>query len=172
MDFSYEEFNNLTFETTDVFSVAEKIIELYNSRIEKQNTSYDINLPKITKLELQKFLYYIQGLSLVIYNKPAFRERLYAWNYGPIVYEIYSKFKEFQSNELDLNLEIRKEISPGMEKIIKIVIDSYGQFKGSQLINLTHEEEPWLNTKRNYEISHELLKNYFEKVYNKKFKTI
>ncbi|HEY8364522.1 MAG TPA: type II toxin-antitoxin system antitoxin SocA domain-containing protein, partial [Haloplasmataceae bacterium] len=58
-----------------------------------------------------------------------------------------------------------QKLSSGLEEIINIVISSYGKFTGSQLISLTHEEEPWLQTKRNTVIEMDLIKDYFERVY-------
>ena len=60
------------------------------------------------------------------------------------------------------NIKIRS----GLNKIIDIVISSYGQIEAGNLIDLTHSEEPWKNTKRNQIIDFELIKNYFKEVYS------
>lgn len=124
---------------------------------------YHTVIPKITNLELQKLLYYIQGICLLVYNKAAFKERILAWDYGPIVYEVYSKYKKYKFNEIDIISE--RKLSNGLEKIIEIVIDSYGKYTGGQLINFTHEEEPWQSTNKNCIIEPEIIKNYFDKIY-------
>lgn len=47
----------------------------------------------ITNLKLQKVLYFAQVYYLAKLGKPFFRENLEAWNYGPVVPEVYRKFK-------------------------------------------------------------------------------
>lgn len=162
--FNKKEICNMDFETLHVETIAEKTIELYNNKVKSLVNEFHTDVPKITNLELQKLLYYIQGLSLFVFDKAAFNEELYAWEYGPIVYEIYSKYKKYKSHEIDVTCN--KIISNGLEKIIEIVVDSYGKYTGRQLINLTHDEEPWLNTPKNNKINIALIEDYFKKVYS------
>jgi putative zinc finger/helix-turn-helix YgiT family protein len=159
-----EDFYRLSFETIHVEKLAAKVIELYNKMIHVLSKEYQVSMPKITNLELQKLLYYVQGICLFIYKEPAFKQNIYAWDYGPIVYEIYSKYKKYMANEIDETTDIT--VSEGLEKIIEIVIDGYGKYTGGQLIRMTHEEEPWLNTSKNKIIQEELIKEYFSKVYS------
>lgn len=163
-EFDKEKLSRMDFCTEHVEIIAKKTIELYNKKVNKESEEYHTRIPKITNLELQKLLYYIQGLSLFVYKKVAFKERILAWDYGPIVYEIYSKYKEYKNNEIDVIQE--QKLSDGLEKIIEIVIDSYGKYTGGQLINLTHEEEPWQSTNKNNIIDPEFIHNYFDKIYN------
>lgn len=162
-DIDKEVLLKLEFQTEYVERIAEKTIELYNKRTIKQSEEYNTDIPKITNLELQKLLYYIQAICLTVYKKVAFRERIYAWDYGPIIYEIYSKYKQYKDNEI--NVISKNKLSPGLEKIINIVLDGYGKFNGGQLINLTHEEEPWLKTYKDDIINPQIIQEYFEKVY-------
>ena len=46
----------------------------------------------ISNLMLQKTLYFVQGISLVELNEPAFEDDLIAWMAGPIVEEPYYKY--------------------------------------------------------------------------------
>jgi len=63
----------------------------------------------ITNLKLQKLLYYAQGFHLALFGKPLFRESLEAWQYGPVVPEIYRIYKQYGSSPLpqpdDFNIE-------------------------------------------------------------------
>ncbi len=163
-EFDLEEVSKLEFETEHVERVAEKVIEIYNKKVLNQREEYHTYMPKITNLELQKLLYYIQGISLFIYKKLAYKQHLYAWEYGPIVYEIYSKYKKYKASEIDEISELK--LSKGLEKIVEIAVESYGKYTGGQLIRMTHEEEPWKKTSNNGKIDQQLIKKYFEKVYN------
>ena len=47
----------------------------------------------ISNLKMQKLLYYAQGHFLATYKKPLFDDKIEAWKYGPVVKEVYDKFK-------------------------------------------------------------------------------
>ena len=114
--------------------------------------------------KLQKLLYYVQAISLQVFKKIAFKEKIIAWSYGPVVNEIYQKYKENHSNEIKTDEKVKK-LSSGLEKVINEVIDSYGSMEANKLIDFTHEEEPWKNTEINKEIKTDIIKEYFNKVY-------
>lgn len=161
--FALNEISELDFKTESVYDVAVKTIQTYNSKIKEKNTKYKISLSKITNLALQKLLYFIQGISLAVAKRPAFNEQILCWDYGPVVKEIYHKYKNNGRNEIDEDNSI--QLSQGLEKIIEIVVNSYGQFQAEKLIDITHEETPWKITEKDKEIQDQIIQNYFEKVY-------
>lgn len=152
------------FLTTDVNSVSDNIIKIYNDMMQEISSKYDIIPEYITNLKLQKLLYYVQGHCLTLFNKPAFNEKIIAWNYGPVVEEIYQEYKDFHKKEITTKQRVKK-ISTGLEQIIKEVVINYGSIDATKLIDLTHEEEPWQNTYINTEIEKEIISNYFKKIY-------
>ena len=162
-----ETFKNLHFEQADVNAIANNVIYEYNKKIDKLNDEFNINESSlceeyITPLKLQKLLYYIQGLSLKIFGKVAYENKIYAWAYGPVIEDVYNNYKGRATITTPVN---KFKISEGLEKIISIVIDSYGQIEAEKLIDLTHDEEPWIVTKKNNVIDINKIKNYFDKVY-------
>lgn len=46
----------------------------------------------ISNLQLQKILYFIQKKFLLETNEPAFLNRIEAWQFGPVVPEVYYKY--------------------------------------------------------------------------------
>lgn len=165
--FDIDEIKNLQFETESVQSVTNGLISMYNSRVDEISKRYEICetfsfAEYITPLKLQKLLYYIQGLSSFIFDKPAFNSDIYAWSYGPVSEEIYEKYKG--RNPIVIPKEDIK-LSPGLKRVIEIVISSYGRMEAEKLIELTHDEDPWKNTKKNSVIEFNLIRNYFKKVY-------
>lgn len=166
-EFDLNKIINLKFETVDVEKVSDKLIEKYNDQYKILNEQYkvDINCEFITQLKLQKLLYYIQGLALSIFGKPAFTNKIYAWEYGPVVEEIYQKYKSKGKHPIATPKEIA-EISEGLKCIIDTVIEGYGKFNAYSLIELTHEETPWKETEKDEEITQECIREYFDKVYN------
>ncbi|MGU9987360.1 MULTISPECIES: Panacea domain-containing protein [unclassified Rickettsia] len=49
----------------------------------------------ITQLKLQKLMYIAQGIHLVLYDKPLFKEEIEASQHGPVVRELYHEFKGY-----------------------------------------------------------------------------
>lgn len=163
-DINYEELKSLDFKTEDVNYVAEAVIHEYNTQAKNKENVLKIEIPRITSLELQKDLYFINGISLAIFGKPAFVNDIKAWSYGPVVEEIYYKYKDYGRSGIEC-CEKKAKISKGLSKIIEKVIEGYGKFTGGQLIDLTHDEEPWKITQINEVINNDIIKKYFEDVY-------
>lgn len=64
----------------------------------------------ITNLKLQKMLYFIQREAIRNLNREAFWNRIEAWQYGPVIPDIYYEFASYGSSPI-MNLDIdRNEI--------------------------------------------------------------
>ena len=106
---------------------------------------YLIKSLPIDNLKLQKLLYYSQAVHLVLHNKaPLFPENIEAWDYGPVVPEVYREYKPYGFE----NIPSSDEPSPlPLEELksIDLVISTFGVLSGPELINQTHHEAPWRN---------------------------
>ena len=71
--------------------------------------------------------------------------------------------KKYESNPIPIEDVINSKLKlSGKEKeLINEVYSIYGQFSAWKLKDMTHQESPWKNTKRNYTISDEEMKNFF-----------
>lgn len=155
----------LELEEEFAIDIAKNIINIYNARVDELVRNYDIVPEYITNLKLQKLLYYVQAICLMIFGKKAFPEKILAWSYGPVVNEVYQQYKQNHNGKISSETNV-KNISSGLYKIIGEVVNSYGSIETNKLIDFTHEEEPWMNTEINKEINIELIKSYFNKVYD------
>ena len=115
----------------------------------------------ISHLQLQKLVYLAYKTYLVKYRCPLFDEKIVAYQYGPVVEEVYQKFKKYGSEtiEIDDRTEyILKDIHLSQaigrmllvkdaEKIVPTLLDvikKYGNLSARQLVDLTHSPEgPW-----------------------------
>lgn len=166
-DFNINDYVNLIFETESINNVTNQLIIEYNTQIDNVSKRYGIEdncgaAEYITPLKLQKLLYYIQGMALRIYGKPAFTNNIFAWQYGPVVEEVYQQYKgrnPISTPKTDY------EVCDGLKKIIELVVSSYGQIEAGSLIDLTHDEDPWINSINSGTININLIKEYFNKVY-------
>ncbi len=165
IDINDFDLNVLEFEEESAIDIANAIIHIYNSKVDELVKNYNITPEYITNLKLQKLLYFVQALCLMIFGERAFPEKILAWSYGPVVNEVYQKYKKNHSGELSYNGSC-KNLSTGLLEVIKRVINSYGSYDVNKLIDFTHEEEPWKATNINDEISLSLIKDYYNKVYN------
>lgn len=155
----------LDFKEEDVIDVAINIINIYNAKVDKLARNYDIVPEYITNLKLQKLLYFVQAICLMVFGKKAFSEKILAWSYGPVVNEVYQKYKQKHDGEIKSEINAKK-LSSGLNQIILEVVNSYGSMEAGRLIDFTHEEDPWLKTKLNEEIDIDLIRKYFNKVYD------
>ena len=132
---------------------------------------------EVTPLALQKMLYFVQGIYMVLYNKELFSEECEAWAHGPVYREVYEVFKSFKYNPIDDSrfamLQNRfHELSEEEKQVIDLVLDSFGRYSGKVLEQITHVETPWKVARVNYLpgeasneiISKEAIKNYFSEV--------
>lgn len=120
----------------------------------------------ISNLKLQKLLYYIQGYHLAFFNEKLFDENLEAWTYGPVVPNVYHRFKENGALGIILNKEEVKEIklNDEAEDMFYQVMNEYGKFNAIKLMEMTHNERPWKEAfeKRDKTINIDTMKTFFK----------
>lgn len=137
-------------------SVARYIIE----RCHSQNRT-------ISNLKLQKILYFVQAEFLVSTNQPCFAEEIEAWDFGPVVPEVYQEYKIFGS----ANIPVFRRgvgsitISRDDQELINGIVDECAQYSASALVDITHRQTPWIEAYNrpgyNNVISKESIREYF-----------
>ncbi|WP_139892844.1 Panacea domain-containing protein [Bacillus sp. D386] len=121
-----------TYEEIDIYDIADYFISLSVPGTDKS----------VTPLKLQKLTFYAQALSYAVNDKPLFNEDFEAWVHGPVSPNLYYKYKNYRSNEIDDKVST-PDICPEAVNVIKIVWDMYGDKDGKFLENKTHNELPW-----------------------------
>ena len=56
--------------------------------------------PPLTNMALQKILYFAEGRYLAEHGEPLFENSIEAWEYGPVVPDVYHAFKNFGSKPI------------------------------------------------------------------------
>lgn len=118
----------------------------------------------LTNMKLQKILYYLQGYYLAIFNESLYEDEIEAWKYGPVVYEEYHTYKAYGNNSIivpehDNSFDY---LTKGQKNFINKVYGYFRQFSPIKLMELTHEESPWLDTYgKDQVISKNKLKDFF-----------
>ena len=126
--------------------------------------NYLLTKTKCTHTKLHKILYFLYADYLVQYGEKLFNDEIYAFHYGPVVKEVFSKYSTLKPDEFELyNLDenviklIKKELKDPIEARILITnlgvekinfIDKnfakYNNASTQTLIDLTHKPNtPW-----------------------------
>ena len=150
--------------------VAKAIIYNY---ILKQKSEFvpDEILEFPTQLKLQKLLYFVQAAYLSLLNKPAFNEEIEAWQYGPVVREIYEKFKDYWRNPIEFDEEeLRKnyeKFSDEEKELISFINETFWKYSASRLVDITHNHKPWKDAwdKGHNIITKKELQNYYKNLF-------
>lgn len=102
--------------------------------------------PDLTNLKLQKLLYFAQGKYLAKFGKPLFSEEIEAWDYGPVVSDVYHQFKHCGNFPItvfdtphDTN-NIPKDVAAFLQEIWS----EYAKYSAGYLVQETHQAgAPW-----------------------------
>lgn len=123
----------------------------------------------ITNLKIQKLLYYAQAWHLVYFNRPLFREPIEAWDFGPVVDNVYQAFKTFGCNAIKYK-NTRKEskvFTNNQLEFLRSCYETFIKFSANELVNMTHGEDPWreaFKKGRSADIDHKSMKDYYSKL--------
>ena len=96
---------------------------------------------------------------MALYNEPLFSQRIEAWQYGPVVPELYHYYKDNCSNGISANnnfdpLSIDGETRSFLDEIYEV----FGQFSAVQLMKYTHSDRCWIDAGIGNEITIEAMK--------------
>lgn len=135
----------------------------------------------ISNLKLQKVLYFIQAYFLIDASCRCFKEKIEAWDFGPVVPEAYREYKKFGGGDIptvsyvisvDKSDFWKSKIQKYTDNIIceedKIringVVDRFSDFSATDLVTLTHNQSPWIDAyvpHINNEITVDAIREYF-----------
>lgn len=126
----------------------------------------NINGYSISNLKLQKILYFVQAQFLVSRRIPCFGEEIQAWEYGPVVPEVYHKYKVYGGGNIPALGSFESPVSICEEDRLLIdgIIGECVNYSASSLVELTHNQLPWKEAYVpgwNNTISNESIRSYF-----------
>jgi uncharacterized phage-associated protein len=123
----------------------------------------------VDALKLQKLLFLSAGEYLALTGRTMFDEAIEAWDYGPVVHTVYIEYK---ANEGEGTIDQATKgdaeaLSDVAASCVISAVDRYGHMTGPELINLTHEMDPWSKSYRPGQyrtpIDPQLVYDYFNK---------
>lgn len=130
---------------------------MYDSR-SVANTILDVasslNM-SVTNLSLQKIAYFCHGWYLAAHGRPLSKQSFEAWQFGPVLQNIYRNFKEFERSPITVRCT-KVDMETGESMLLPAITDDdareiilgcvkfYGALRAGTLIELSHDREgPW-----------------------------
>ena len=97
----------------------------------------------LTNLKLQKLLYFTQVEYLKKHGEKLFNEEIQAWQYGPVVKEVYDWLKgcgAYVITEFDIALEDLNDIPDDIKAFLDEMWNKYQKYSAWGLVEKTHEK--------------------------------
>lgn len=118
---------------------------------------YILSNVRCSHIKLEKLAYYCYADYLCDYNERLFEDKIYAFKYGPVINNVYKKYRGLSEDEVngllpvegDYNIPIKSRIlisKNGKHKLASIdaTLEKYMGKSAMELVNLTHKENtPW-----------------------------
>lgn len=101
----------------------------------------------LTNLKLQKILYYAQLESISQRGVPLFNDDIEAWQYGPVVRDVYEWLREcgrYPIAAFDIELKRFERLTGESELFLKNIWEKYNRYSAWALVEITHRDKsPW-----------------------------
>ena len=121
-------------------------------------------------METLKLTYIAQGFHLSLVDRPFFKEKVYAWKYGPVIKELYQHLKIINiHNRINGKQDLKDSLfNEKQNNILFVVFKKYRMLNAWGLSRLTHMEgTPWQKAYiegKETEIKLTLIKKHFKKI--------
>ena len=118
---------------------------------------------EISAMKLQKLCYYSQSWNLAWTGYPIFEEDFLRWENGPVCRELFDLHQGLFYISADIIPEslLSADMLEDGYRTVNRVMENYGRFSGDQLSDMTHTEDPWLNTPEDAIITKESMELYY-----------
>lgn len=103
---------------------------------------------EISAMKLQKIIYYSQAWNMVWEEEQLFADDFQAWANGPVLPVLYDRHRGMFKVDATLFSDADSaNLTEAERGNIDKVLEFYGDKSAQWLINLTHQESPWLDAR-------------------------
>lgn len=107
-------------------------------------TYCQVNDFRISNLKLQKLLYYTWIGFYKVTEKALFDDEICAWQFGPVVPEVYYEFCSYAGISISLPYECNADLSEYEKGILDNTLSEFANLSASVLVERTHSKgKPW-----------------------------
>ncbi|MFW2490265.1 Panacea domain-containing protein [Clostridium chromiireducens] len=126
---------------------------LKRGELDAENVAlYFLSKESMSNKKLQKLCYYAQAWYYAFYDEGLFYQDIEAWVHGPVVKDIYNRYKDNKWKLIDkVSIHSVNGINDEIAEFLDDVYDKYGEFDGDDLEALTHSELPWQEARKGLE---------------------
>ena len=125
----------------------------------------------LSNLKLQSLLYLLQAVFLCEKDIACFDDDIEAWDFGPVVPNVYKEYKHFGAlnifpNYINFVGYYEENIDIEHRKLIEEVLNEFSCFTANGLVQMTQRQDPWKNAYKEGKksvIKREDIKKYFNK---------
>jgi uncharacterized phage-associated protein len=129
---------------------------------------------QLTNMQVQKLVFFAHGVHLAAFGgAPLVAEEARAWDFGPVIPELYEKLRRFGRGAVsaELNREGASKVTHDADAMqaIRSVWKAYSKYEGWQLSNISHiKGGPWDTVWNGSEgkyaaIPNDLIREYYAK---------
>ena len=129
-----------------------------NDMKQTENNSGEDGYEGLTNMKIQKLLYFAQGIYFTFKNEKLFSEKIYAWDHGPVVRQVYNEFKEFgreyinykEDKKFNATIIEKIEHDKKVRDVLVDIFDCLNRYTAWQLRNISHDPNgPWFKVFNN-----------------------
>lgn len=126
-------------------------------------------------------MYFVQAYFLIQTSHPCFKEKIEAWDFGPVVPKTYCEYKQYGCGDIPTTksfIMIDKDniwnskrvefkeiaISDDDKSLIDKVVDKFSEYSATDLVKLTQRQTPWIDaivSNQSNEITNKSIFEYF-----------
>jgi len=126
-------------------------------------------------MKLQKLVYFAYGWCYAYFDQPLFAETIYAYRHGPVVKEVYDRFRDFGGNPIMEGWVQNPSVDAHIESLLDSVWKAYAPYSDIQLSDMTHTHPPWIDAYRSEEcfavMSPPAIRDHFKNLRNEQSNT-
>lgn len=117
----------------------------------------------LTNTKVQKLVYFAQGYYMAFFKKSLFSDKIEAWKYGPVVYDVYQKYNRYERGPI-VNIEpVIMDIEDAA--FLEFIYEKLGKFTAKTLSERAHSQAPYKNNyktgEKRVEIPQKEIYDYF-----------
>lgn len=117
-------------------------------------------------LRLAKQMYFLQVTFLANKKKPCYNEKLIAWDFGPVVEEVYNEYLYYGCGVISPDKFKNKINNLEDEQLMNDMLDCMSKYSTSALVQIVIKQDPWENAYHStwsidHEISHKSIVDYY-----------